>query len=57
MAHIITAEKDGITYFGSIEKISNKVGIHRNSISNWIRDKKEVVYKNGYLIKLNTKKL
>jgi len=57
MAHIITAEKGGVVYSGSIEKISNKIGVHRNTISNWIQDGKETIFKNGYIIKLNIKKL
>ena len=57
MSKLIIAEKDNVTYYGSIEKISAKIGVHRNSISNWIRDKKFIVYKNGFKIKTNTEKL
>lgn len=57
MSKIIIAEKGNISYYGNIKKISEKIGVHRNTISNWINEKKEIIYKNGFKIKLNTEKL
>ena len=57
MAHVITAEKDGETFWGNIQKISQKTGFHPNTISGWIKDRKHKVLKNDWLITVNIEKL
>ena len=57
MAHVITAEKDGETFWGNIQKVSQKTGFHPNTISGWIKDKKHKVLKNDWLITVNIEKL
>ena len=51
------AKQNNFIQFGSRSKIAKLIGVHSETIKRWNKDKKEVVFKNGYEIYLNTEKL
>lgn len=62
---IITAIKDGTSYYGNMTKIAKRIGMPVSTLQRWFREKKQwqfngekiPVYKNGYVIYFDTVKL
>jgi len=55
MVHLI---KDGFNYkYGNATKVAAYIGVHKNTISRWIKAGDRRVIKNGYEIYLNIDKL
>jgi len=50
--------KDGMNYkYGNATKIAEYIGVHKNTVSRWIKAGDRKVIKNGYEIFLNIEKI
>lgn len=61
----ITAIKNGISYYGNITKVAERIGMPASTLQRWHRERKQwkfngesiPVYKNGFVIYFDTVKL
>lgn len=53
----IAIKKGNKIQFGSCNKVAKVLGIHYTTISNWIKAKEKVKFKNGYEVYLDTERL
>lgn len=54
---IISAKKENKIYYGNMKQVADLIGVNPETVRRWNRSDKEIVYKNGYEINLNTEKL